>query len=134
MTATAAASLPEEKRPAHWDKRVSAAYLRILGATQADAAKAVARSVRAIRLWEAHDSWPAAQAEARARWLVDLSDASRNALVKAIRAGDAASARWVLERTEPALSPPATKHEHTGTDGAPIAHEMTVRFVKASPP
>src|SRR5690606_28571284 len=48
-------SAPDEsqkKRPAHWEKRVSAAYLRILGATQAEAARAVGRSARTIRLWE----------------------------------------------------------------------------------
>src|SRR5690606_16995518 len=69
-----AGSEAQPRRPAHWEKRVSAAYFRTLGATQAEAARAVGRSERTIRLWESEPSWADARREAEERWLADLKD------------------------------------------------------------
>ncbi len=120
-------SAPDESqktRPAHWDKRVSAAYLRILGATQAEAARAVGRSARTIRLWESDPSWADARREAEERWLVDLKDASRRAVLQAVREGNAQIGLALLERLDERLAPPKQRHEHAGPDGGPIAIEV----------
>lgn len=114
----------QKKRPAHWEKRVSAAYLRILGATQAEAGRAVGRSERTIRLWESDPSWADARREAEERWLVDLKDASRRTILDSIRAGNAQLAREMLERLDERLAPPKQRHEHAGPDGGPIAIEV----------
>ncbi len=84
----------EGKRPAHWDKRVSAAYLRLLSGTQEEAAKAVGVNERTIRNWESHRSWPDALAEARARWLQGLDSLAMRALRNGLLADDQSTARW----------------------------------------
>jgi hypothetical protein len=96
-------------RPRNWDKCVSVAYLRILGVSQKAAARAASCGERTIRLWEVQQWWPDAQAEARQRWLSEASDAARATILKAIRGGDTSSARWFLERVEPALSQPSLR-------------------------
>ena len=101
----------------YWMKRVSAAYLRMLGATQIDAAKAVGRNARTIREWEAHETWPAAREAARRLWLVDLSDASRHALLQTIRGGNGDLALKVLERIDDELRPPTHRVAPTDPTG-----------------
>jgi hypothetical protein len=96
-----------ERKPANWDKRVSAAYLRMLGATQAEAARAVGCSERTIRRWEMDGTWSRAQQEARDRWMVNMDGQSRAALLKGVRSSDLQTARWFLERTDPRLIPAA---------------------------
>lgn len=103
---------------------MSAAYLRILGATQAEAARAVGRSERTIRLWESEPSWADARREAEERWLADLKDASRRAVLNAVRAGNAQLGLALLERLDERLAPPKQRHEHAGPDGGPIAIEV----------
>ena len=100
------------KRPPQWDKRLSAAYLRILGASQADTAKAEGVCERTIWGWEHDPTWPKAEAEAATRWLNDTTAASRKTILESIRQGDVTSARWVLERTVPELMPPAQQENH----------------------
>ncbi len=56
--------------------------------------------------WEASQWWPDAQEEANDRWLRALKGEARKGLLKNIRDGDAARARWLLERTDPRLAPP----------------------------
>jgi len=107
----------QKTRPAHWDKRVSAAYLRILGATQAEAARAVGRSARTIRLWESDPSWADARREAEERWLADLTNASRRAVLKAVREGNAQLGLALLERLDERLAPPTIKHKLSGKVG-----------------
>ena len=119
-----AGSEAQPRRPAHWEKRVSAAYLRILGATQAEAARAVGRSERTIRLWESDPSWADARREAEERWLADLKDASRRAVLQAVREGNAQIGLALLERLDERLAPPKQRHEHAGPDGGPIAIEV----------
>jgi len=107
----------QKKRPAHWEKRVSAAYMRMLGATQAEAGRAVGRSERTIRLWESDPSWADARREAEERWLVDLTDASRRAVLDSIKAGNAQLAKEMLERLDERLAPPTIKHKLSGRVG-----------------
>lgn len=123
----------EVKRPPHWDKLVSAAYLRIMGATQNETAKGVGRSLRTIQLWEAQkELWQAARAEARDRWLSDVVDASRSTVLKAVRSGNAELGFTIIERVDDELAPPRQRHEHTGEDGGPMEVTVTRRVV-ASP-
>lgn len=127
MTPKTAGTEAPERRPAHWDKRVSAAYLRILGATQVEAAKAVGRSERTLQAWEAdEETWRAARAEAESRWLVDLKHASMQSVLANVRAGNAVLGFQVLERLKAELAPPKHRHEHTGEDGGPIEHRQAV--------
>jgi hypothetical protein len=119
-------------RPDNWDLRVSAAYLRLLGLSQADAAAAVDRTDRCLRTWEAHPSWPEAQQEATARWLRHATNQARLAVTRGIIDGDLTTARWLLERVDPLFQketdrtsnfPPhfiqhqVNQHLHIGTNG-----------------
>jgi hypothetical protein len=98
--------------PRHWEKRILAAYLRMLGASQEAAGVAVRRSERTVFDWEHHASWPLAREEARQRWLSDLTDASRKALLDSIRGGAGDLAFKVLERVDRDLAPPAHRLQH----------------------
>lgn len=119
MAGKSSAPTLEKKRHAHWDKVVSAAYLRIIGHTQEQAASGVGRSERTIQLWEADaELWAAAREEARGRWLQATIDASRQSVLKA--AGrNADLGLKILERVDPELAP-KQRHEHSGADGGPI--------------
>src|SRR5262247_4088007 len=93
--------------PPHFEKRILASYLRMMGLTQGEAAKAVGRAVRSVRRWEADEVvWAHARTEAERRWLKELIDSSRVTLLKAIREGAGDLAMRVLERTVEALAPP----------------------------
>lgn len=105
-------------RPRHWEKRVGAAYFRMMGLTQEQAGKAVGRSIRSVCVWESEkETWQMAREEARQRWLGELTDAARVALLHTIQAGDGELSLRVLERIDPDLAPSKQKHEHTGKDG-----------------
>jgi len=91
--------------------------MRMLGATQAEAGRAVGRSERTIRLWESDPSWADARREAEERWLVDLTDASRRAVLDSIKAGNAQLAKEMLERLDERLAPPTIKHKLSGRVG-----------------
>lgn len=100
-------------RPRHWEKRVLTAYLRMMGMTQNQAGAAVGRSERTVRDWEADtQTWPRAREEARRRWLGDLTDAARQTLLAAIRAGDGDLAMKVVERVDGDLAPPTQRLHH----------------------
>lgn len=110
-----------ESRPTQWDKRVAAAYLRVLGATQIDAASGVGVCEKTIHNWEHHESWPEAREEARCRWLVDVVDAARMRLLKALKdLTDGALALKVLERMDPELAPAKQHHELSGNVGTGV--------------
>lgn len=97
---------PPVPRPRYWEKRVLAAYLRMLGATQAVAGKAVARNARRIREWEADATWAQAREEARQRWLGELTDAARVTLLTTLKdVSQGFLALQVLERIDPDLAP-----------------------------
>lgn len=91
-------------KPQDWDKAISAAYFRALGASQKVAAEAAGVGERTLRAWESSSWWPEAKREAVARWHVKLTAASRRGLLKAVRAGDGKLALDVLERVDPGLA------------------------------
>lgn len=89
------------------EKRILVAYLRMCGATQRDAGAAVGRSERTVQAWEAdRASWAQARQEAGERWLDEVTDAARGAVMAAVQAGDAEIGLKILERTVAALAPP----------------------------
>ena len=114
-------------RPRHWEKRVLAAYLRMMGATQIDAGSAVGRSERTMQDWEAQqDTWTMAREEARQRWLGELTDAARVALLSTLKQGNGWLALQVLERLDHDLTPPSVKLKHdveVGEGLASLLHE-----------
>jgi hypothetical protein len=89
----------------HWEKRILYAYLRMMGSTQASAGSAVGRSRRTVQLWEENKPlFAQAREEARKRWLVELGDVARVALLQTIKAGNGVLALQVLERMDSELS------------------------------
>lgn len=89
--------------PKDWDKAVSAAYFRALGATQEAAAAAAGVGERTLWRWERCAWWPEAHREAVERWRLDLSAASRKSLLDAV-AKDGDLALKALERLDPRMS------------------------------
>ena len=94
-------------RPRHWEKRVAAAYFRMLGYTQAATGTTVGRSERTIQDWEADKpTWALAREEARQRWLGNVTDAARVTLLTTLKdANQGFLALQVLERLDPDLAP-----------------------------
>ena len=110
-----------QERPRHWDNRVSAAYFRMCGFTQREAAEAAGVSERTIRNYEAHPSFCEAKNEARNRWFVSLDVRARAALFNGLgEKGKGDLGLKVLERLDPRLAPPNQRYEHSGVDGSPI--------------
>lgn len=98
------AELPDPiGRPQDWDKAVSAAYFRALGASQKVAARAAGCGERTLRDWEACSWWPDAHAEAVVRWRSDLTAEARRSLLRAIKR-DGKLALDVLERLDRTLA------------------------------
>lgn len=103
-------------RPADWDKAVSAAYMRLLGASQEASAKGVGLSRRTLIRYEASDWWPDAQAEADRRWLADVTAATKARLLQTLReSDDLGGLLRVAERLIPDLRPGPTQHDVTVT-------------------
>ena len=122
MTQPTSTLVPQ--RPRNWDRRVSAAYLRMSGLGQAAAAKAIGINARTLRGWESEtDLWSAARNEARDRWFNDAEDAARQAVLKSMRRGNADLGLKVLERIDRRLAPPVQR-----VDGK-VEGEMTHRYV-----
>lgn len=98
------------KKPQKWDKVVSAAYLRLLGASQEVAAKQVGVSERAVRNWEQCSWWDAALNEARNRWLSGGDSAAMRGILKALNSDNeyAVMSRWWMERRMPERFAPPT--------------------------
>lgn len=108
--------------PVHWEKRILYAYLRMMGATQIDAGRAVGRCERTVQDWEYDTTWyPIAREEARKRWLTELVDASRLTLLKTIKEGtNGLLALQVLERMDEDLAP-AKQRLDVGVEGGGIS-------------
>lgn len=117
-----------EKKPRYWDKRVAAAYLRIMGATQAGAGASVGRAEDTIGRWERHPSWPRARAEASDRWMADATDGARQSVLAGVKANAELGFRF-LERVDPRLAPPGQKLDVT-SGGKAIPSAIQVTLVK----
>ena len=90
-----------------WDRWLSAAYLRMTGASQRPAAKAVGVSERTLRRWEADKRWPTACAEARGRWLHGVEIEARAGLARGLQNDqDGHLSFKVLQRLDPDFAPP----------------------------
>jgi len=93
---------------------VAAAYLRIMGATQEAAASSVGRSAKTIYNWEQDERWREAREEAADRWMCDLTDASRKAVLDSVCKGNAYMGLSILERVDARLAPAKQRLEHSG--------------------
>lgn len=109
-------------RPRDWDTAVSAAYIRVIGGTQKQAAAAAGCGERSIRDWENSDFWEAAKKEAADRWLNGVVAHSRKTLIHHFEGeeGDPNLALKLLERLDNRLLPPKVRSELSGPDGGPI--------------
>ena len=87
-----------------------AAALRMVGATQVEAADAAGVGLRTLQSWEVSDWWPDMMESAREDLHTDLERFSYRTLLRAVKAdeGDAQSARWLLERLRPKTFKDAT--------------------------
>jgi hypothetical protein len=104
---------PAKRR--HWEKRVLAAYWRLLGSSQKAAGAAVGRSERSVWTWEQDAAtWAQACAEAKQRWLGEVHALARRQLLKAMMTADGDLALKLLERLETELAPPAHRLKHEG--------------------
>lgn len=112
-----------DKPHMHWDKMVSAAYLRMLDHTQEEAAEAVHRSPRTIREWESDPRWELARQEAQDRWLSGLRRTCRQTILDGC-GDDPKLALEVYRSLETDLAKPATRHEleHSGA----VSHEHDI--------
>ena len=77
------------------------ARLRLLGATQVEAAKAAGVCERSVAGWEAAEWWPEFQEQARTSVHDQVEAFALRTVLEAARDGDAGTARWVLERLRP---------------------------------
>jgi hypothetical protein len=102
-------------RPRSWSKALSAAYLRMIGLSQSDAAKSAGVGERTLARWEASPFWQGARAEARERWLRAAVDAARARVLSHLQhsVDSVETAKWLLERTDVTLRPfePMTEEE-----------------------
>jgi hypothetical protein len=118
MTKPKAAPFPDgEPCPPFWERMVLAAYFRALGSSQPEAARAVGRSTRTIKTWEADRTlWVRAVAEARLRWLGEATALARRQLLAGLRNDEGGELSLkLLERLDPELAPPAHRLKHEGT-------------------
>jgi hypothetical protein len=121
-----------KQRPRHWDKMVLAAYLRIMGRTQKEAAEAAGRSERTIQAWEASELWREAEQEAEEdTFLRSLKHASMRAVLQNVEDGNPMLGWDALQRLIPQLAP-KQRLEHTGKNGGPIQTETRLAEVPDS--
>ena len=126
MSDKSAETARTEAEAAKHEKMVSAAYLRLLGHTQEQAATSVGVSERTVWAWEnERTDWPDVVREARKRWLSGLAGTARDTLHKAIRdVQNGKLALDVIERLDPDLLPARMRHEIVG-DLPTISIELT---------
>jgi hypothetical protein len=108
--------------PHDWDKVVSAAYQRSLGATQAETAIIVGVTRRTIHEWEKGIFWSKALAEAQSRWMSGVVARTRKGILDALSDPKeyALMARFVAERAIDELKPPRQTKEIVGGGGGPV--------------
>ena len=100
--------------PRDREKAMSVAYLRTLGSTQEEAAKAAGVDPRTVGRWEACSWWPDVLREAAERWLAGAIGKARKALLDALDEPDGLLALKVLERVVPELAPASQRMELRG--------------------
>lgn len=121
-----AALKPPRMKAVQWDLWVSAAYLRLLGQTQAEAGQAVGRCVRTVRSWEGdHERWPFALMAARLRWLSGIEDVARVSLSKHVPK-DGWLALKVLERLDSEIGPAPERVAHSGRVEGAVAPQVHI--------
>jgi hypothetical protein len=122
-------------RPQNWDIAVSAAYLRLTGATQVAAAESAGCSERSIVEWEKCSWWADAEREAQGRWLRGIDSRARVALERAFENPDesATTARWWADRRVSELAPPKVRQEHDVSVGFAERLESAIRRSKGEP-
>ena len=91
--------------PRDREKALSAAYLRLLGHTQTEAAIATGVDPRTIGRWEQSSWWCDIQRKAADQWLAGAVGKARRALLRALDEPDGTLALKVLERVVPQLAP-----------------------------
>lgn len=116
------------QKPRSWDKAVSVALLRLIGATQEAAAQHAGCALRAVTEWEKSFWWKDAMAEARQRWFQGGDQRTMRALYKALDESDTGTARWWADRRIPELAPPSQRI--VGADGGAV--ELTSKIVFVS--
>ena len=94
---------------------LSAAYLRLLGSTQAEAANAAGVDARTLGRWESCSWWDGVASEAADRWLHGAVAKARRSLLAALEEPDGSLALRVLERVVPELAPPNQRVELRGS-------------------
>jgi len=114
------------KKPHNWDKAVSVAYLRLIGATQEQASISAKIAESTIYDWERSAWWKDAQFEANQRWLSEVDSATRHALLRnVVQATDIKErgnmARYIADRRIPEFKPPKNQTEVSGPNGGPIS-------------
>lgn len=112
MTRQSSENTDPVTQPRSWDKALKAAGMRLLGATQAEAAEAADISERTLRKYEQCSWWAECEREARDEYLDEVRSAAYKQLLGIIRNGDEKTVRWTLERIGPdAFLPPRQKVE-----------------------
>jgi len=120
-------------RPSSYDKAISVAYLRLLGATQLEAAKAAGLSTATIQRYEICSWWPDILAEAGRRWLAGVTCGTRRGLEKLIEDVDGQTVRWSAERLIPEFAPPTVKTDVT-SGGEKLPARVEVVLVRPKVP
>jgi len=105
--------------PQNFDQWVGAAYLRLLGRSQAETAVAIGVSERTIRRWETRVEWPQAIKEAESRWTKNLDQKMMRVmegtvarLPEDLQVGSREAysfLKWYAERRYPEFAPPARR-------------------------
>lgn len=112
--------------PRDWFKWSLGAYLRSLGHSQGDAARAVGVGERTLRRWETDPRWAVFRQCSEELWLQDVYEVARLAVMRKIAEGDAELAMRILERKLPGLAPVAP-----GAPGAPIQAGVVINLPAA---
>jgi len=124
--------------PPFWEKCVLAAYYRLLGGSQPQAGAAVGRSQRTVRMWEADKTlWARATAQAKERWLGEVTALARRQLLKAMVSADGDLALKLLERLDEALAPASQRLKHEGSvslTGQPEWQQLRTAILTALAP
>ena len=108
--------------PKNRDKALSAAYLRIIGCSQEEAATGAGCGQRTLRRWEGCSWWSEIQLEAEVRWLSGLMSKARGTLLRDM---DANIALKILERRVPELAPPKRQVDHSGEVGLTAVEKLS---------